>query len=72
MFQMKNITYKLRISSLLVVPQISSSNYGINSIIFRGSILWNSVPDYIKSSSTLAKFKVNTKEWKGQLCNCRI
>ena len=72
MFQMKNIPYKLRISSLLILPQISSSNYGINSIKFRGSILWNSVPDYIKSSSTLAKFKVNIKEWQGQLCNCRI
>ena len=39
MFQMKNIPYKLRISSLLILPQISSSNYGINSIKFRGSIL---------------------------------
>ena len=72
MFQMKNIPYKLLISSLLVLPQISSSNYGINSIIFRGSLLWNSVPDYTKSSSTLAKFKVNIKDWQGQLYNYAI
>ena len=39
--------------------------FGIDSITFRGSLLWNSVPDLMKSASSAALFKRNIKNWSG-------
>ena len=72
LFIPKVIPYNLRKSNLLTLPKIKSSSYGIDSLLFRGSILWNTIPDYIKSSNSLSAFKLKIKNWKGELCNCRI
>ena len=50
LFTLKVIPCNLRISNLLTLPKNKSASYGINSLLFGGSILWN-VPDYIKLSS---------------------
>ena len=59
-------------------------SFGINSISFRGSILWNGTPDVIKSSNTVFAFMKNIKNWSGELvtvvfvynfvtfCSCNI
>ena len=72
LFCQKSIPYNLRISNLLVLPKIKSSKNGLNSFIFRGSILWNTVPDYIKSSKSVTIFKSRIKIWRGNLCSCRL
>ena len=72
LFCQKCIPYNLRISNLLVLPKIKSSKNGLNSFIFRGSILWNTVPDYIKSSKSVTIFKSRIKIWRGNLCSCRL
>ena len=72
LFCHKSIPYNLRISNLLVLPKIKSSKNGLNSFIFRGSILWNTVPDYIKSAKSLAIFRSQIKIWRGNLCSCRL
>ena len=59
LFLPKVTPYNLRKSNLLTIPQIKSSTYGINSLLFRG-ILWNTIPDYIKSLS-IFKLKINKK-----------
>eukprot|EP00112_Aurelia_sp_Birch-Aquarium-sp1_P024487 Seg778.1 transcript_id=Seg778.1/GoldUCD/mRNA.D3Y31 product="Deleted in malignant brain tumors 1 protein" protein_id=Seg778.1/GoldUCD/D3Y31 len=38
----------------------------------RGSILWNALPDEIKSSQSIASFKIHFKQWNGDSCNCNI
>ena len=37
--------YNLRDGSNLVLPKTKSSRYGINSLRFRGSFLWNTEAD---------------------------
>ena len=60
------------IKDILTLPKASTASFGTNSIAFRGSILWNSTPDVIKSSNTASVFGKNIKNWTGEGCNCNI
>ena len=44
------ITYDLRAKDLLQLPKAKTVLNGLNSIVFRGSILWNSIPDELMKS----------------------
>ena len=72
LFARKEINYSLRIKDLLALPKALTTSLGINSIYFRGSILWNGTPDVIKSSNTVFAFMKNIKNWSGEFCNCSI
>ena len=68
-FENLQIPYNLRCGSLVKLPGTSITTYGINSLNFRGAILWNIIPKNIKLSETLPEFK---RRLKKQLipCNC--
>ena len=70
-FRRKELGYNLRSGSLLMLPQAKTTTYGTSSLTFRGSILWNSLPDAIKSSPSVVYFKRSIKEWKGENCTCK-
>ena len=70
-FQRKELGYNLRSGSLPMLPQAKTTTYGTSSLTFRGSILWNSLPDAIKSSPSVVYFKKSIKEWKGENCTCK-
>ena len=69
-FQRKELTYNLRSGSLLQLPNAKTTTYGTSSLTFKGSVLWNSLPDTIKDSPwpSVTKFKRVIKEWKGDNC----
>ena len=71
-FKIKEVTYSLRNSSLLKLPNTNTSIFGLNSLMFRASILWNSIPDFIKKSSSVSKFCSLLKNWDGINCSCKI
>ena len=62
----------LRSNFLLNLPKTKTESFGIRSISFRGSILWNYLPDYIKSSPNIGTFKTSIKDWTGDQCLCHI
>ena len=70
LFIRKEISYDLRAKDLLQLPKASSNV--LNSSVFRGSILWNSIPDEIKSSQSTASYKAQIKSWSRNSCNCSI
>ena len=72
LFRVKESPYSLRAGEVLIIPPIQSIKYGINSLIFRGSILWNTVPNNIKQSKSISCFKKNIKSWLGYLCGCSV
>ena len=47
-FVQRELTYDLRIKNTLQIPPTKTISFGIKSLAFRGSILWNSMPDTIK------------------------
>ena len=72
LFARKEINYNLRIKGIIALPKALTTPFGINSISFRGSILWNSTPDVIKSSNTVFAFINNIKNWSGEVSSCNI
>eukprot|EP00112_Aurelia_sp_Birch-Aquarium-sp1_P009288 Seg205.19 transcript_id=Seg205.19/GoldUCD/mRNA.D3Y31 product="hypothetical protein" protein_id=Seg205.19/GoldUCD/D3Y31 len=72
LFIRKEVTYDLRAKDLLQLPKARTVLNGLNSIAFRDSILWNALPDEIKSSQSIALFKIHVKQWNGDSCNCNI
>ena len=55
-----------------LLPKTRTVNYGIETLRFRGPVLWNLIPDDIKASKSLESFKCNIENWKPQGCNCRL
>ena len=71
-FTPKDIQYDLRTNNLLQLPKTNTLAYGNNSLSFKGSILWNTLPDTIKAAQNTKQFKFVIKNWKGDTCNiCR-
>ena len=56
-FVKKDAQYNLRSKGLCKLPSVSSQRYGLNSLTFRGSLLWNTIDDEIKLSPSLEKLK---------------
>ena len=71
-FIRKDVKYDLRTRYLLQIPAAKSISFRIDSIKFRGSLLWNSIHDLIKIASSAAIFKRNIKNWSGEECHCKI
>ena len=72
MFEPKPTSYNLRSGNTVKLPKAKSSKFGINSLIFRGSITWNSLPSSLKSTESLNTFKREIKLWDGKNCTCYI
>ena len=71
-FVKKDVQYNLRTKELCKLPSVSSQSYGLNSLSFRGSLLWNTIDDEITLSPSLKKFKKKIRSWNGISCTCFI
>ena len=65
----KYLSYNLRAKDLLQLRKTRTVLNRLNSIVFRGSILWNSIPDKIMSSQSIASFKAQMRLWNGDSCS---
>ena len=72
MFEFKLTPYNLRSGYSLKLPKANSSKFGINSVIFRGCVTWNSLPSAVKSVNSISAFKRIIKTWDGKCCTCFI
>ena len=71
-FKMKETPYNLRSKRNTALPPYNTRYFGLNSIIFRASFLWNYLPNYLKCCSNLNQFKRKIKSWDGSVCTCLI
>ena len=72
LFERRPTNYNLRIKDLVQLPSTKTVRYGLNSLRFRGSMLWNTLPDMIKSAKNDRQFKNRIKDWTGSTCCCII
>ena len=56
-FDLKVTPYSLRNNNILRLPKTNTSQYGTEALCFKGSILWNTVPNRYKNLNSLDKFK---------------
>ena len=71
-FEKKPMPYNLRDGSKLVLPKTKSSRFGINSLQFRGSFLWNNLPVSLKNCQILNEFKRALKNLGNIHCTCLV
>ena len=61
LFELKDRPYNLRGKMLLRIPPAKTTTYGTNSLFFKASLLWNSLPNKFKSANSVSVFKKNIK-----------
>ena len=71
-FNKNPVQYNLRKEDIVYLPPARSSCYGINSLAFRGSLLWKSLPSNVKQSHNLEEFKLKLKNLQKIHCTCVV
>ena len=71
-FTKRDVPHGLRISELCKIPSVNTQCNGINSLSFRGSLLWNALSDEIKLTTSAKSFKKEIRHWDGKNCTCHI
>ena len=71
-FTHKEIPYNLRKGQVLSLPLARSTYYRTNSAHFWGSVIWNNLPSYRKSSRSVCAFENNIKNFRITDCSCLI
>ena len=64
----KETAYDIRNIVVLRLPISKTKKYGLNSIRYQGARLWNSLPNEIKSVSSLSVFKSLVTQWEIFMC----
>ena len=72
LFTQKPIRYNLRTSNLLELPNSNTLTYGLKSIVYRGSMAWNNLPDQFKTCKDLNQFKNKLKNHIAIKCTCHL
>ena len=56
--------------NMAIQPRVKTTRYGLNTFIYQGSKLWNSIPENLQRENSLENFKFMIKLWKGPECLC--
>ena len=71
-FNLKVIPYSLRNNNLLKLPKTNTLRFGTRALCFKGSLIWNTVPNHYKNIKSLEEFKRQIKTWKPTTCTCKL
>ena len=71
-FKEKPMPYNLRDGSQLVLPKTKSAHFSVNSLQFRGCLLWNNLPMSVKNCQSLNKFKLELTNLGNIHCTCLV
>ena len=70
-FDLKATPYCLRNNHILRLSKTNTSRYGTAALCFKGSIIWNIVPNRYKNLDSLDKFK-QIKMCRPTTCTCKL
>ena len=71
-FVREDSVYNLRCMFRFKFPTVLTAKNGLETLSFRGSQIWNSLPNNLKELNSVAAFRRAIKGWNGEDCNCRI
>ena len=71
-FPPRLIKYNLRTQSDFFRNSVNSSKYGLNSIRFFASKVWQMVPMKMKTLKSLEDFKNKIRKWEPDGCDCKL
>ena len=70
-FQKQN-DYSVRNPRSLVSKRKFTTTYGIDTISFRGPLIWQDLPQEIKTFDSLNLFKSNIERYRTLTCHCKL
>ena len=71
-FKHRKVPHNLRHGPVLFISPLSSTFYGTNSVHFLGSLIWNGLPNLVKSTRSISEFKNVIKKIRNIDCECMI
>ena len=71
-FDIRNVNHNLRSQTYFPVDPINTTQYGLNSIRYYGSKVWNMIPSELRDISNFEVFKSKIRQWEPIGCNCKL
>ena len=71
-FTYRQNNYNIRNFRELDCENVNTINCGLNTLSYKGSQLWQQLPEFIKKSENINSFKLNLKSWRNYNCSCNI
>jgi len=71
-FETRNINYNLRSQTDFTTGTINTSSFGINSLKYLATKIWDIVPNEIKSIENFEIFKEKIRKWEPLGCHCKL
>ena len=72
LFSKASTPYNLRDDNKLIQPLKRTTTYGIKSLAYYETHLWNSLPHHVKAALTLNNFKTLLRKLVGPTCGCSV
>ena len=71
-FETKNLDYDLRSKRDFIRTRVNSSSFGLSSLKYLATKIWDIVPYEIKSVGNMNLIKKKTRNWEPKGCHCRL
>ena len=71
-FDRRDISYNLRTQTDFFRAYVSTSQFGLKSLKYFASKVWDMIPIEIKNSENLATFTNKIKKWEPIGCDCNL
>ena len=72
LFKFNSSNYNLRGKRTWDIPEVRTVSHGMETIRYRGPLIWEMLPSFIKDSKNVITFKNNIRNWKATECKCRL
>ena len=72
LFETRTLKYNLRNFRVIQTYRKNTIDFGIETVTYKSSQLWQILPTELKYIESLHEFKRKIKEWKGENCPCRL
>ena len=72
LFQTRVLNYSFRTQNEFMRRPVNTTKFGLNSLQYFASKVWQSIPTDIKNSNNLEVFKNKIRKWKFENCDCNL
>ena len=68
----ESVDYNLRFQTDFVLPGVNTTYFGLHSLRYLSSKIWNVISDEIKNSLSLDEFEFKIRQWESSGCHCKL
>ena len=70
--EIKHFQYSMRIINSAFIPKARTTKYGLKSFAHGGALVWNSLPNELRTSENDGQFRRLIRRWDGRVCRCSV